>query len=213
MVVVILLLHCASQKLVKKSLTPGSILVGHSLNHASASILSPLLSPLFKDSRTVWVTHVGFFCLIKPQSLKWLLEAYGWIYDLSSLWAVAVLKIDHKQVTDTGLLFHNSGSHTGPLPTIVNLCKVSQLYSLQVYRLFTLRESLWRCTHFNHHNGCIMFALSSLKPYPLNPKPFCTFLMTCLPVTFICPCDHVHHLAQPCSEFNPKPLSRDHDES
>jgi hypothetical protein len=79
MVVVILLLHCASQKLVKKSLTPGSILVGHSLNHA-----------------------------------------------------LAILKIDHKQVTDTGLLFHNSGSHTGPLPTIVNLCKVSQLYSLQI---------------------------------------------------------------------------------
>jgi hypothetical protein len=62
-----------TQKLVKKSLTPGSILVGHSLNHASA-----------------------------------------------------ILKIDHKQVTVTGLLFHNSGSHTGPLPTIVNLCKDSR---------------------------------------------------------------------------------------
>jgi hypothetical protein len=38
---------------VKKLLTPGSILVGHSLNHALANMLSPLLSPLFKDSRTV----------------------------------------------------------------------------------------------------------------------------------------------------------------
>jgi hypothetical protein len=153
MVVVILLLHCALQKLVKKLLTPGSILVGHSLNHALANMLSPLLSPLFKDSRTVWAIHVGFFCLIKPQSLKWLLEAYGWIYDLSSLWAIPVLEIDHKQVIDTGLLFHNSGSHTGPLPTIVNLCKVSQLYSLQI-----------TCGVLSLHPKGI-----SLKVYPFKP--------------------------------------------
>jgi hypothetical protein len=93
--------------------------------------------------------------------------------------------------------------HCPPLSTCARLANCTLCRSHVVYCLFTLRESLWRCTLFNHHNGCIMFALSSLKPYPLNPKPFCTFLMTCLPVSFICPCDHVHHLAQPCSEFNP----------
>jgi hypothetical protein len=51
--VVMLLWCCTLQKLVKKLLTPGSTLVGHSLNHALAGMLSPLLSPLFKDSRTV----------------------------------------------------------------------------------------------------------------------------------------------------------------
>jgi hypothetical protein len=50
--VVMLLWCCTLQKLVKKLLTPGTILVGHSLNHALASMLSPLLSALYglKDS-------------------------------------------------------------------------------------------------------------------------------------------------------------------
>jgi len=100
-----------TQKLVKKLLTPGSTLVGHSLNHA-----------------------------------------------------LAVLKIDHKQVIDTALLFHNSGSHTRPLATIVNLCKA-------VWKTGFQREGLNSCMddvvlpmhlvwhHLQHGASCCVVAL------------------------------------------------------
>jgi hypothetical protein len=71
----------------------------------------------------VLASHVEFLCLTKAQSVKWLLETCSWIYDLSSLWVIAALKIDHKQVIDTALLFNNSASRT--LPTLITLCKVS----------------------------------------------------------------------------------------